>query len=103
MIKIRIRKSYLFTLVFISILIIGFLTLSGFNTEAQDNQPQGHKYYKSIVIEKGDSLWSIAEEYMSEEYEGIEEYIKELKSMNGLKGDTIHSGQNLVVAYYSFE
>jgi len=61
------------------------------------------KYFKSIEIEAGDSLWSIAETYMSEEYDNITEYIDELKSMNGLTEDTIHEGRCLVVAYYSDE
>lgn len=62
-----------------------------------------YKYFKSIVIEDGDSLWSIATEYISEEYESINDYIVELKTMNQLDDDTIHSGQNIVIAYYSDE
>lgn len=58
------------------------------------------KYYTSIQIHTGDSLWSIAEEYISEEYHSIPEYIEELKRVNHLKNDTIHSGMYLVVSYY---
>ena len=60
-----------------------------------------NKYFTNIVVEEGDSLWSIAEEYMDEEhYESIYEYIDELKKMNNLKSDTIYAGQNLVVTYF---
>ncbi len=59
------------------------------------------KYYKSIQIEEGDTLSSIALEYISDEYPSMADYIEELKSMNGLADDTIHAGRNLVVAYYS--
>lgn len=58
------------------------------------------KYYTSIQIHTGDSLWSIAEEYISEEYHSVPEYIEELKRVNHLKNDTIHSGKYLVVSYY---
>ena len=59
------------------------------------------KYYKTITIEKGDTLWSIANEYMSGEYRTTKEYVKELRSMNGLHSDNITSGEKLVVAYFA--
>lgn len=99
---IGVRKSYFISLiVFTIILIIAVIILSNFNAKAQDNTPGQNKYYKSIVIEEGDSLWSIAKEYMGTGYDGVEEYIDELKSMNGLGSDTIHTGQHLVVTYNS--
>ena len=62
-----------------------------------------YKYYKSITIEQGDSLWSIAQEYCTDAYEDTQEYIDELKQLNGLHSETIHEGQHLVVAYYDTE
>ena len=62
-----------------------------------------HKYYKSIIIEQGDSLWSIAQEYRTDAYEDIQEYIDEIIQLNGLQSTTIHEGQHLVVAYYNTE
>ena len=62
-----------------------------------------YKYYKSITIEQGDSLWSIAQEYRTDAYKDIQEYIDELIQLNGLTSKTIHEGQHLVVAYYDTE
>ena len=62
-----------------------------------------YKYYKSITIESGDSLWSIAEEYCTDAYEDTREYVDELKELNSLTSDTIHEGQHLLVAYYDTE
>ena len=59
------------------------------------------KYYKTITIEKGDTLWSIANEYMSGQYRSTKDYVKELRSMNGLHSDQITSGEKLVVAYFA--
>ena len=59
-----------------------------------------YKYYKSITIEQGDSLWSIAQEYRSSEYKDVQEYIDEIVQLNGLTSKTIHEGQHLIVAYY---
>ena len=58
-------------------------------------------YYTSVEIEAGDTLWTIAEEYMSYEYDSTMDYVNELKSMNGLTSDTIYEGNSLVIAYYS--
>ena len=62
-----------------------------------------YKYYKSITIEQGDSLWSIAEEYCTDSYEDKREYVSELKQLNSLTSETIHAGQHLLVAYYDSE
>ena len=62
-----------------------------------------YKYYKSITIESGDSLWSIAEEYCNDSYEDTREYVHELKQLNSLTSDTIYAGQHLLVAYYDTE
>ena len=62
-----------------------------------------YKYYKSITIEQGDSLWSIAEEYCTDAYEDTREYVDELKELNSLTSNTIHAGQHLLVVYYDTE
>lgn len=62
-----------------------------------------HKYYKSIVLEEGDSLWSIAKEYCNEDIQSIDSYIKELEELNQLDSDLIHEGHGLTIAYYALE
>lgn len=59
-----------------------------------------YKYYTHILIEKGDSLWDIAGEYASDEYDSRDEYIKELCNINHLSGETIYAGELLVIPYY---
>lgn len=58
------------------------------------------KYYESICIQDGDTLWSIADQYISEEYGNKDQYIRELMQINGLKTDYLQSGNYLTVAYY---
>lgn len=64
--------------------------------------PGRYKYYTSIYIEEGDSLWSIAELYL---YDGISiiDYIDELKRINSLENENIKAGCYLLVSYYSDE
>ena len=70
-------------------------------TDAKEkSSPKTYKYYTSIYIEKGDTLWSIAEQYA---YEGISttDYISELKKINNLKDETIYAGCYQLISYYS--
>lgn len=86
-------------------LVITFV--SGFfysHVSAKDtSQPAAYKYYTSIEVESGDTLWSIAERYADEEYISIPDYVAELKYMNNMISDTIVEGHFLTVAYYSDE
>lgn len=59
------------------------------------------KMVASVEIQKGDTLWSIASQYMSYEYEDVKEYVEELKDSNGLTTDTIHAGNYIIVPYYA--
>lgn len=55
--------------------------------------------YKSIEIKTGDTLWEIAEEYRTADYDSVYDYINELKAINGLMSDDIQAGQYLTVVY----
>ena len=57
------------------------------------------KYYTSIEIKDGDSLWTLAEEY-GKRYADPREFITEVRSINQLKGDHITAGANLMIPVY---
>lgn len=59
------------------------------------------KLVTSIEVQKGDTLWSIASVYITDEYNDINDYIDELKISNGLTSDTIHAGSYIIVPYYA--
>ena len=67
----------------------------------EEYKPKIYKYYTSIVVEKGDTLWDIANQYITPEYGDISEYIGEVKYLNHLRGDEIHAGEYLTIPYYS--
>lgn len=62
-----------------------------------------HKYLISYYVEDGDTLTSIAEKYMTEEYSDVSEYVKEVKSINNLGTDVIYHGNYLIIPYYTDE
>ena len=85
-----------FVLMFVLAVIAGRTMFTSMAKEEQNRLP----YYKSIQIEEGDSLWKIANRYRDGSHMTTDEYVRELKEMNGLKQDTIHSGQYLTVVYF---
>ncbi len=85
-------------LLLIGMSIGGFMGMNVFADEAI--APNLKPYYTSIRVEEGDSLWSIASRYFAESPMDIREYIYELKRINQLTDDTIHTGHYLMVVYY---
>lgn len=92
----------------IAVVLIGS-TISGFaGTKDVMTEKNCHKYYTSIAVENGDTLWQIASEYMEVEYtslkySSIQEYINEIRSLNHLIDDKITAGEYLTIPYYSME
>ena len=71
--------------------------------EDADNTETVYKYYTSIEIQHGDTLWDIAESTMTSEYDSVQEYVEVLKDMNNLESDDIQAGQYLMIAYNDTE
>lgn len=88
-------------LLIISVMICSVL-LGSIEAEAAASQIS-YKYYTSIRVEKGDTLWGIASQYVTDDYSSVNQYIEEIRSINHITGDAIHTGQYLTVPYYSSE
>ena len=99
----QVAKQKMILLLAVTLIItVGSIVFGTIFSSAKDpaaDMPR-YKYYKSIRIEQGDSLWSIAEEYACD---NTYDYIQEIKQLNGLTSETIHAGQHLIIAYYSTE
>lgn len=83
----------------IAVVIICSILFGTINTQAAPAEITT-KYYTSIQIESGDTLWSIANEYITGEYSDINDYIDEICTINHISKDEIHTGKYLVVPYY---
>lgn len=100
--KMKRRACNLYSvLIGVMILIVICMGLGTFIASAHENTDETtvYKYYKSIQIQPGDTLWDIAEETMTSEYDSTAEYVSVLKRMNNLTSDDIQAGQYLTVAY----
>lgn len=98
------QKKY--TTLLLLLLILGVPCAALLTTQVQaENRPKvpTYKYYTSIQVESGDTLWEIAEEYRTEEYEDINSYIEEVKEINHLTSSHITDGMYLCIPYYTTE
>ena len=82
------------------IIVIGSFLLGSVRAQAASAEVT-QKYYTSIQINSGDTLWSIAEDYITEDYRDMNEYIDEVCSINKICRDEIHAGAYITVPYYS--
>jgi cell division protein YceG involved in septum cleavage len=86
-----------------AILLLTIIFSVGFVTKTVTAQREADrvKLVKSIEIQKGDTLWSIASENMSDEYDDLNDYIDEIMDSNGMASDEIHVGNYIIVPYYA--
>lgn len=65
----------------------------------------GFKYYTSVSVESGETLWSLADKYIDYNfYKDRNSYIAEVKRINHLDDNcSIRAGQTLILPYYSRE
>ena len=95
------RMIFVVVILCISLLILGSSTYVAF--AKSDNQHEPVKQYISIQIQSGETLWSIASEYVKDTNVSKEEYIAEVTSVNNLKDSQIHSGQYIIIPEYVFD
>ena len=95
------RRVFLFAGV-----MLVMLSLAGgsFIVRAQDacSEPL-YKYYTSIPIEDGDSLWSIADRHADGYFESKQDFLQEVIQINHLLDSDIRQGDYLIIPYYSSE
>lgn len=101
----EVHRNLVFVLIFAMLLFTIFLTAGYIFSPSRSkaaSMENSYKYYTSIEIQKGDTLWDIAQEYAAD-FASISDYVEELKELNGLGDDRIHAGQFLTICYYSRE
>lgn len=92
-------------LILVSIFMITVLSIVCFNmnVKATDSKnADAVKYYTSVVIMPGDTLWDIANEHMDyEHYSSVKSFMKDIAKANNIKVHTpLKSCEYLVVPYY---
>lgn len=103
----RSLRNRLFTL-FMTICLIAVFAVSYCSIKSSASMGRDQlqfKYYTSITVQYGETLWDIADDYIDyNQYKDKSVYIAEVQSINHLDNDTqIRAGQSLIVPYYSSE
>ena len=90
-------------------ILITVFSICGFGIKAKAQstlaaEAVSYKYYKSVMVTSGDTLWDYAKTYADEAfYDSYNSYIKEVISINSLEDEIITSGQYIILPYYSNE
>ncbi len=96
-------------LLFFLTLIVMFGVGVGFGTllakaEEPETDSMYYKYYTSIKVEPGDTLWDLAELYMDDKhYDTRMDYIYEVININHMMTDRLTAGKKIIIPYYSDE
>lgn len=95
------KKGFLVLIAVFIMLLSGFFGRSLMYVMAEEETSASpEKFYTSIHLEEGDTLWSIAQTYYTDSDESVEEYVRELRQINSLSDDHIDAGHYLTVRYY---
>lgn len=71
----------------------------------KSNASSGFKYYTSVTVAAGETLWELADSYVDYDYyKSKNSYIAEVQQINHLdEQGSIAAGQVLILPYYSSE
>ena len=86
----KIRKNTFLLLTMALILCLGTLAMGG------QKGIQTKTYYECVQVEKGDTLWEIAEEYRMDG-EKTEHMVEAILEVNGLKDANVQAGESIIV------
>lgn len=65
--------------------------------------PVRYKYFTSIPVKEGDTLWSLASVYTEGDKESRIDFMREVIRMNHMLDDRLQAGDWLIIPYYSEE
>ena len=86
----KFRKNTFLLLTMALILCLGTLAMGG------EKGVQTKTYYESVQVQKGDSLWEIAEEYKLDGTD-TERMVDEIMELNGMKNTNVRAGESIIV------
>ncbi|MCR5415827.1 MAG: LysM peptidoglycan-binding domain-containing protein [Pseudobutyrivibrio sp.] len=96
---VRNRRISLVIVAFVAIII----SLVFFSTRASaTNSREIYTCYESYEIQPGDTLWTIADDYLTVEDSDKDDFIARTKALNHMVDDDITAGNYIVVEYQSY-
>lgn len=103
----QLRRRIITTLVMASVIIflVMFISFSFMSDASANKDHEQYRYYSSVTVTAGDSVWSIANEYMDPlHYRSVKALVNDIASVNRISSDAkLVAGSQIIVPYYSDE
>jgi nucleoid-associated protein YgaU len=96
--KYRIRSKFRFTL-FLTIAILMVLSVTGTIFGANQAESLTKPVYTEIVIQSGDTLWNLAEEF-GPDNQDTRKVVHAICNLNHISADSIFPGQTILIPAY---
>lgn len=99
------RKTLSSKLIIFSLVIIFIIVFWGGKHifASSGNKKPYNKYYTSVRVEDGDTIWTIADKYIEGFAVDKRDYVEEICKLNKLSDGKVQSGNYIIVSYYSQE
>ena len=96
-----VRRQRLGLMLGLLVITASFTVLSGFSHPGRVKD--AYLYYTAVTVDRGDTLYGIASEYVNQQPHSLSRYIDEIMELNNMKAPTVYYGQVLIIPYYSKE
>jgi len=98
----RYPKIALYSMITIAAAVV-IIVIAAHSSVAVNASPdhENQKYFTTVQVNSGDTLWDLSQEYITSEYASVDDYIKEVEKINHISKDEITAGCYLVVPYYA--
>ena len=97
----QLKQRLLISAFILSLFVILLFFLMSTKSMADNKEPL-FKYYKSIQIQPGDTLYALSQEYVNPEMNDVDSFIEEVSYINNLEEDScLYEGNYIVVPYYA--
>lgn len=99
----EIKRKMLFAALTVAFIILLGTVFGSFLSDAKTvDHKSEFKYFTRYTVRSEETLWEISSEYVDEHYDGIPEYLAEVKAMNHIEDiNAIQAGTILLLPYYS--
>ncbi len=84
-------------LVLLLFIILGGVFVQGKTVEA--NVPEQQKYYTTVRLQEGESLWTLAQRYCGYNQD-IRQYVQEIQNMNHIVNERALPAGSYITVYY---
>ena len=92
------RRRIAFGIISVFLVLLFVFSFNSIAQATEDIPETTYKYFTYHTVDKGDTLWSMAEEYIDYDYY---KYVSEVKEINHMNDDTVRIGQTIVIPYFS--